>query len=154
MKRISTALLALLLCLCPVWLTACGAKTITEPAALAEALAAADIYSTTIYPLDAGMVSSIFNVTADFTEAYAHASAGDAADELLVLVAADEERAKTLLSQCEAHMHALSDLYAKYAADQCPRIMGGLLQRFGNVVIWCVSDDTDAAMRIVENYLQ
>ncbi|MBQ3126519.1 MAG: DUF4358 domain-containing protein [Clostridia bacterium] len=150
MKKLSSALLALLLCLTA--LTACGAKTIAEPAALAEALASADIYSTEIYPLDDSMVMQIFAVTADYTAAYAHASAGDAADELLVITAADEAGAQTLLSQLEMHMTALSDTYAKYAADQCPRIEGGLLMRVGNVVIWCVSNDTDTAKQIVENY--
>lgn len=150
MKKICTALLALLLCLSA--LSACGAKTIAEPAALAEALAAADIYSTEIYPLDAAMVTQIFGVTADYTEVYAHASAGDAADELLVVTAADEEGAKTLLAQLETHMTTLSDTYSKYAADQCPRIESGLLMRVGTVVVWCISDDTDAAKTIVENY--
>lgn len=152
MKKICTALLALLLCLTA--LSACGTKTIAEPAALAEALAAADIYSTEIYPLDASMVTQIFGVTADYTEAYAHASAGDAADELLVVTAADEEGAKTLLTQLETHMTTLSETYSQYAADQCPRIEGGLLMRVGTVVVWCVSNDTDAAKTIVENYIK
>ena len=152
MKKLSSALLALLLCLTA--LTACGAKTIAEPAALAEALAAADLYSTEIYPLDDSMVMQIFAVTADYTAAYAHASAGDAADELLVVTAADEAGAQTLLGQLETHMRDLSTLYSTYAADQCPRIEGGLLMRIGNVVVWCVSDDTDAAKKIVESYMK
>ncbi len=152
MKKSLSLLFVLLLCLSS--LTACGTKTIAEPAALAEALAAADIYSTEIYPLDNSMIAQIFGVTADYSEAYAHASAGDAADELLVAVAADEEGAKTLLAQLETHMATLSDTYSKYAAEQCPRIEGGLLMRVGTVVVWCVSDDTDAAKTIVENYMK
>lgn len=152
MKRLSSTLLALFLCLTA--LTACGAKTIAEPAALAEALAGADIYSTEIYPLDNSMIAQIFGVTADFAEAYAHASAGDAADELLVVTSADEDGARTLLAQLETHMATLSETYSKYAADQCPRIEGGLLTRVGNVVVWCVSDDTDTAKQIVENYMK
>ncbi|MBR7185769.1 MAG: DUF4358 domain-containing protein [Clostridia bacterium] len=152
MKKISALLLILLLTLTA--LTACAEKTITEPAALAEALAAADIYSTEIYPLDKSLVGQIFAITGAYTEAYAHASAGDAADELLVIVAEDEPGAEALLTQLEKHMADFSALYATYAADQCPRIEGALLMRVGAVVVWCVSDDTDAAKQIVQNYMK
>jgi len=152
MKKPLSLLFALFLCLTA--LTACGAKTIAEPAALAEALSQADIYSTEIYPIDNSMIAQLFGVTADFSEAYAHASAGDAADELLVVAAADEEGAKTLLAQLETHMTTLSDTYSKYAADQCPRIEGGLLIRVGTTVVWCVSNNTDTAKQIVENYMK
>lgn len=151
MKKSLSLLFVFLLCLAAM--TACGVKTVTDPAALAEALASADLYSTEIYPLDNSMITQLFAVTADYTSAYAHASAGDAADELLVLTAADEASAQTLLAQLETHMRDLSALYATYAADQCPRIEGGLLMRVGNVVVWCVSNDTDAAKTIVENYM-
>lgn len=153
MKRICTFLFALLLCLLPLAFIACGSGSIDNPAALAEALAGnPDMFSTEIYALDDSLITSTFGVTATYTKAYGYATAGDAADEIAVIAAADEEGAKVILTQLQTHQTEFSQLYAKYAADQCPRIDGALLQRIGNVVVWCVSNDTDRAETIVKNY--
>lgn len=150
-KRILLLLLAVLLCAGA--LTACGEeKTVTDPAALAEALAAADIYSTDLYPVDASLVGSVLAVTAPYTSAYVYATAGDAADEIAVLTAADETAAKAIYDQLTAHRTAFSQLYSTYAPDQCPRIDGGLLVQIGTAVVWCVSNDTDAAHAILESH--
>ena len=150
MKRIFSALLCLLLLL-P--LAACGtAKEIADPAALAEALYAAEIFSTDLYPLDASLVDVMFELDKPYTAAYGYATAGDAADEIAVLVAADDAAAQDLLTNLEAHRIAFSQLYSTYNASQCPRIDGALLMRVGNVVVWCVSDDTDTAKALVESY--
>ncbi len=150
MKRILAALLclaALLAC------TACGAPTaISDPAALAEALAEADLYSTVIYPIDDSLIAQVYAVTADYTAAYGHAAAGDTADEFLVITAPDEAGAETILAQLEQHMRDFSALCAGYNPGQCPRIEGGLLTRIGSTVVWVVSNDTDAAKAIVEEY--
>jgi hypothetical protein len=150
MKRIFSILLCLLLLLS---FAACGtAKEITDPAALAEALYSAEIYSTDLYPLDASLVDVMFELDKPYTAAYGYATAWDAADEIAVLVAADEAAAQDLLTNLEAHRVAFSQLYSTYAPNQCPRIDGALLMRVGNVVVWCVSDDTDAAKALVENH--
>ena len=153
MKRICSSRLALLLCLVPLALPACGSGAIDNPAALAEALADnTEMYSTEIYPLDESLLAQTFGVTAAYTAAYGYATAGDAADEIAVFVAADEAGAKTILTQLQTHQTDFSALYATYAADQCPRIEGALLQRVGTVVVWCISNDTAKAETIVKNY--
>ncbi len=150
MKRILPLLLALLLCLS---LFSCAQeKTVTDPAALAEALYSADIYSTDLYPLDAEMITSTFGITLPYTSAYAYATAGDAADEIAVITAADEKTAQEIYGQLETHQTTFSALYATYAPDQCPRIDGALLVRIGTTVIWCTSNSTDGASAIVESY--
>lgn len=152
MKRIFSILLCLLLLLS---LAACGtAKEIADPAALAEALYAAEIYSTDLYPLDSSLVDVMFELDKPYTAAYGYATAGDAADEIAVLVAADDTAAQDLLTNLEAHRVAFSQLYSTYNAGQCPRIDGALLMRVGNVVVWCVSDDTDAAKALVESHCE
>lgn len=150
MKRVFSVLLCLLFLLS---LAACGGeKMIADPTALAEALYAADIYSTDLFPLDASLVDVMFELDKPYTAAYGYATAGDAADEIAVLVAADETAAQDLLTNLEAHRVAFSQLYSTYAPNQCPRIDGALLMRVGNVVVWCVSDDTDAAKALVESH--
>ncbi len=150
MKRALSLLLALFLCAA---LASCAAqKTIDDPAALAEALYTADIYSTDLYPLSADMITATFGVTLPYATAYAYATAGDAADEIAVIEAADANAAEAILAQLDAHRVSFSALYATYAPDQCPRIDGALLMRVGNVVIFCTSNSTDSAKTIVESY--
>lgn len=150
MKRFLSALLCLaLLSAC----TACGGPTVVpDPAALAQALAEADLYSTTLYPIEPDMIAQVYAVTTGFTAAYGHAAAGDTADEFLVITAADDAGAKVILDQLEQHMRDFSALCAGYNPGQCPRIEGGLLMRIGCTVVWVVSNDTDAARAIVAQY--
>ena len=150
MKRILLLLLSALLCFSLVSCTV--EQTITDPAALAEALYCADIYSTDLYVLDTALITPTFGITLPYTSAYAYATAGDAADELIVITAADADAAEAILGQLEAHRSSFSALYATYAPDQCPRIENALLVRIGNTVIFCTSNSTDSARSIVEQY--
>lgn len=152
MKRFCSALICLI---CLISFAACGqAEQISEPEALAEALYSADIYSTELFPLDAALIDVMFEINHDYVSAYGYATAGDAADEIAVFTAADETAAQALFDDLTAHQIAFSQLYSTYNAGQCPRIDGALLSRVGNVVVWCVSDDTDTAQTIVENYTE
>ncbi|MBR6709382.1 MAG: DUF4358 domain-containing protein [Clostridia bacterium] len=151
MNRLLALLLSALLCL--TVFTACGdTKTITDPAALAEALCNDSLHGTDLYPIDNSLIASVLAVTAPYTAAHVYATAGDAADEIAVFVAESEAAAAAILEQLEAHQVAFSQLYSTYAPDQCPRIDGALLEQVGNTVVWCIGHDSDAARKLMYEY--
>lgn len=152
MKQLRIPFAALLL-LASLLLAACGAAAeIDSATSLADDLYATVPFSTELFALEPSLAESLYAIPAGYEALAAYSAAGDAADQIVVVTAADEAAAKTLLSKMEAYMHTLSETYSKYAPEQCPRIEGSLLSRVGRTVVWCVSDDTDAAKTIMEKH--
>jgi len=140
-------LLALLIALLIVLITGCRQEEPPEyaidPAALAADLAAGLTFDDQLIPLTDEAVAVKF----PYGQQKAAAWAGSGATAELILVAefADEEAARAALERSAAYRKGQADLFAKYAADEVPKLEGALEKTLGRWLIVAVCPDPAAA---------
>ena len=140
MKRIS-ALLLLLLLLCGCSRPA--AETPYTPALAEELLASGAFEGSEMAPLDMDVVSVLFGIDpASITEGvyYMAANTSVSADELLILVLADEQAAMDARMACETRLLNQIAVCEDYCPAAVPRLESAILDRIGSTVLFAVGD--------------
>ena len=138
-KRIS-ALLLLLMLLC-----GCG-KPAAQPytPALAEDLLASGAFEgSEMAPLDMDVVAMLYGIDpATITDGvyYMAANTSVSADELLLLVMADEAAATAAEEACKARQAAQITVCKDYCPAAVPRLANAVLNRIGNTLLFVVGD--------------
>lgn len=142
MKRIFAVLLLLvLLCGC----SKPAAETPYTPALAEELLASGAFEGSEMAPLDMDVVSILFGIDpAAITEGvyYMAANTSVSADELLILVMADEQAAMDAKSACERRLQDQIAVCTDYCPAAVPRLESAILNRIGNTVLFVVGDES------------
>ena len=139
MKRIS-ALLLLLIMLC-----GCG-KPVAQPytpALAEELLATAAFEGSEMAPLDMDIVAILYGIDASsITEGvyYMAANTSVSADELLILVLADETAATAAEEACRARQAAQLTVCKDYCPAAVPRLENAVISRRGSTLLFAVGD--------------
>ena len=147
--RLSLLLIALLFC---ALFAGCKEETPIEyaidPVKLAADLTAGLTFDDQLVNLTDEAVAAKYA----YGQQTASAWAGSGATAELVLIAefADEAAAKTGLDRCGSWLNGQADLYAKYAANEVPKLQNALKTTLGRWMIVVVSGDTSAAEALLE----
>ncbi len=147
MKKLSVILAALAMTMS---LVACGGgeEKVTEidTAALAERLVSEVTYTEELTEND---VENYF-ILEEGVEGILYMPAGYSGEEVAVFTAPDEETAIATKESVEALLAEQSAAMAAYAPDAVERIDNAVLVQNGNYVILCVSEDSEAAEKIIK----
>ncbi len=74
-------------------------------------------------------------------------------EEIAVFVAADEAQAETILEKCTGRVEAQRTVYSSYAPQEVTRLDNSYIERRKNIVVLCVTADSDAAKKTVDDFL-
>ena len=75
------------------------------------------------------------------------------AEEVLVVKLASGTDASAILACFENRKTSQADDYADYVASEVPKIQNAVTYSGGDYCVFCVSEDSDAVMRIIENMI-
>ena len=139
-RRVS-ALLLLLLLLC-----SCAKPAAPEPyttALAGELLASAAFEGSEMAPLDMDILSILYGIdSASITDGVYHMAVNTSAsaDELVILVLADEAAAQQAEEACKARQTAQIAVCEDYCPAAVPRLEGAVISRRGNTLLFVVGD--------------
>ena len=74
-------------------------------------------------------------------------------EEVAVFVLEDEKQAQTVLDKCTSRLDAQRTVYSSYAPQEVTRLDNSYIERRKNIVVLCVTSDSDAAKKIVDDFL-
>lgn len=74
-------------------------------------------------------------------------------EEVAVFVLEDEEQAQTVLEKCTSRLEAQRTVYSSYAPQEVTRIDNSYIEKINNIVVLCVTSDSDAAKKVVDDFL-
>jgi hypothetical protein len=78
-------------------------------------------------------------------------SDGSTAEEVAVFQAPDKNTAVKMLSNVEEYLSGQRSSFADYLPEEAKRIDDAVLIRKGSCVVLCVSSQSDAAKRVIED---
>ena len=151
MKRLIAALLAAV----TMTFAGCGAqKDITvDIDALAADLAAGVTFDDELSLIDDGMIPMVYGMDA-FEDAALYLGSGATAEEIAVFALEDEARDKGALDEAKAHIDSQITSYEDYIPAEVQRLEEAIVRQAGRYVIVVVTADTDAAEKILDEYLK
>ncbi len=74
-------------------------------------------------------------------------------EEVAVFVLEDETQAQTVLEKCTSRIEAQRTVYSSYAPQEVTRLDNSYIEKRKNIVVLCVTSDTDAAKKVVDDFL-
>ena len=147
---------ALTLCLA---LTACGGDSggsqtagAFDPAAAAQALLDSGAFSDALEEVDVSVAATLYGVDeADITDGKVYMSLSAGAEEIAVLVMANETSAATAaMDGLEKRVADQKAALESYQPDEVSKLDGAILEQRGNSVLLAVCADAQAAQSALE----
>ena len=134
----------LCICLLCLLLAGCGSGRAAAPAEVYAALLSGGGFDGEMTEPTQEMAELIFGISLQEAEWYAAVSASAAADELLVVRCEDAEAVEETLRERLARR---TEDYAAYMPAEASKLQSAILQREGDVVIFCVCPDSEGAAK-------
>ena len=106
-----------------------------------ELTAAQESMIPTIYLLDAGIVKS----------SAGYMNSGATACEVAVIECGDAKDTETVKKAFETRVSSQTDLYASYNAGEADKLKKAVIDTEGCYAVLCVTDDADAAEKIIKD---
>ena len=146
---------ALTLCLA---LTACGGDSgdsqtagAFDPAATAQALLDSGAFSDALEEVDVSVAATLYGVDeADITDGKVYMSLSAGAEEIAVLVMANETSAAAAMDGLEKRVADQKAALESYQPDEVSKLDGAILEQRGNSVLLAVCADAQAARTAIE----
>ena len=151
MKRVISLMLSLLLVLALAGCGGSGEKDV-DAAALAAELAEKVSFSTALKELPADQVGNYLTLP-EGTQAAAYMGSGMSMEEIFVIRCSGKNEAAAMKTAAEALVASQIDAVRPYQPESVPRLENAVLVQKGNVVVLCVTDDTDTAEQIIKEHL-
>ncbi len=79
-------------------------------------------------------------------------STGATAEEIAIFEAANKDYLKVIELACNTRKEKQTVSYAEYKPEETGRLDHTIIKTSGNYVIYCVTDDTDKAEAIIDQY--
>ncbi len=140
-----------------IFLLFCGCgKTSAQPPdfpKLSEELYQAGVFSTPVDAVDSAVALSLYGLdSADVAEGSFYFSSGASADELALILAADESAAQTVADAFEARVSFQQTGYADYMPEELHKLENALVRQEGLYVLLCVAEDPSGVTEVMDNY--
>ncbi|MGN0169813.1 MAG: DUF4358 domain-containing protein [Lachnospiraceae bacterium] len=137
-------------------LVGCGSraeeKTI-DAEALAIELAEKVTYTDELNKIDSGVAGELYQInTAE--NAYVYVSSGATAEEVAVFEFADEEDAGEAVEAANTRIQEQKESFEMYAPEEVSRLDKAIVKQSGRYLMVCITEDTDTAENIIEDYFQ
>lgn len=157
MKTMLMRLIPAALTLC-LTLTACGgdngdsqAAGAFDPAAAAQALMDSGAFTETLEAVDADVAAALYGVdAADITDCAVYTSLSAGAEEIAVLVMANETSATAALEGLEKRVADQKAALESYQPDEVAKLDNAILEQRGSSVLLAVCADADAARAAID----
>jgi hypothetical protein len=117
---------------------------------IADALLNQSIFDETLSPLPEDEISYYVTMEEGVT-GLMYLSDGSTAEEVAVFQAPDKNTAAKMLTNVEEYLSAQKSSFADYLPEEAKRIDDAVLIQKGNCVVLCVSGQSDAAKRVIED---
>ena len=157
MKTMLMRLIPAALTLC-LTLTACGgdsgdsqAAGAFDPATAAQALLDSGAFTDTLEAVDAEVAATLYGVdAADITDCSVYTSLSAGAEEIAVLVMADETSATAAMDGLEKRVADQKAALESYQPDEVAKLDSAILEQRGSSVLLAVCADADAARAAID----
>lgn len=149
MKKTLFGCFSLLLCAA---LVGCGGKApAKDAAALADSLATQISYEDALSKLDDEMVYKLYAIQAqDVKQAAVYVGSGATAEEIAVFVCTDSEAAQRVEQAVKKRLDQQKTSFVDYLPKEMPKLNDPVLIRNGDLVALCVSNDNQAAKKLIQ----
>lgn len=139
MKKYVTILLVSL-----VFLTGCGKKTVDiDMRDLTDELIDNVKFEDSLTEIDRSMSKKIYGID-NASDSIVYISSGATSEEIAIFKFNDKNTAKEEYKKVEARIEKQKKDYASYAPLETKRLDKAIIERKGNYVILCVTDDNEA----------
>ena len=99
------------------------------------------------------MIASNFAISKDdYTDGAAYMSSGATACEVAVIECKDADAAASVEKVFEQRKSDRTDLFASYNEGEVSKLDSAVLETAGKYVAGCVTDDADAAKKVLDEY--
>ena len=154
MKTMLMRLIPAALTLC-LTLAACGgdsqAAGAFDPATAAQALLDSGAFTDTLEAVDAEVAATLYGVdAADITDCAVYTSLSAGAEEIAVLVMADETSATAAMDGLEKRVADQKAALESYQPDEVAKLDSAILEQRGSSVLLAVCADADAARAAID----
>ncbi|MEG2199171.1 MAG: DUF4358 domain-containing protein [Anaerovorax sp.] len=147
----------LLLCLILV-MGSCGDKnkewtSFTEP--LAEELMDKVAFADELAPVDMNIISTMYGVDESMLVDYkVLMSSGGTADEVAIFFAKNDKYANEIRTVVDARVEDQKAVMENYLPEEMDKLNNAIVSGVGPYVILCVTEDTETAKEIIDDYLK
>lgn len=157
MKTMLLRLIPAALTLC-LTLSACGGDSggsqtagAFDPDAAAQALLDSGAFTETLEEVDADVATMLYGVdAADITDCAVYTSLSAGAEEIAVLVMADETAASAAMDGLEKRVADQKAALESYQPDEVAKLDNAILEQRGSSVLLAVCADADAARAAID----
>lgn len=151
MKKLKSGMAAAVLAALTLALSACGSKAqevdIDQMAAdLSEKVSFVDELS----QVDESVIPMLYSL--EYSDAVLYMGSGATAEEVAVFACADSQAAQTALEGAKAHIESQKEAYENYVPEEVKRLDSAVLQQQGKYVVVVVTEDSQTAQDILEEY--
>lgn len=143
---LGTLILLVSLCAC----SSGGGEKDYDPAATAKALLDSEAFSEPLEPLDADLVSSLYGLENEPTEAAVYTSTGATAEEIAVLKFGDKKAADDALKALNDRIANQKDACEGYLPKEIPKLDTAIVKESGNSVLLVVAAAVDKAQAALD----
>lgn len=100
--------------------------------------------------LDGGGLERVYRIDAsDVAAAAGYTGSGATVDQVSVWKAADQQAADRIWDTLRNFLDTQIENYSSYMPDEVPKLEDAVLQRSGDYIALCVSEDPDAARELI-----
>lgn len=102
--------------------------------------------------LDDAVVEASYALTSDAKKAVVYGASGATPEEIIIAEYESANAARDAMSKYSDRVAAQKKTFDTYNAEYRPLLNQMILQQNGQFIIYCVSSDYDAAVKIVDSY--
>ena len=153
MRKLCAFLAAALTCAA---LAGCGSQTdlTVDVNAMAKDRAEKVTYQDEIALIDGDMAGMVYDIPEGVENAVIYMGSGATAEEASVFEAKDEESAKKMEEAAKKHIQTQRDAFEDYIPEEVKKLDGAIVEQKGRYVAVCVTDDTENARKVIDEYLK
>jgi len=108
-----------------------------------------------IAEIEPEMACTLYGIKeSDVEDTVVYISGGATAEEIAVVKAADKDAAKAVQNALEDRVKAQEKSYKDYNPGELDKLGKAVLSKAGNYVVLCISSDSDAAKKIISEYIK
>ena len=140
------------------WLTACGIggqnETRVDLQQVADKLLAEVTFAEPLEKIDMDIAMKQYGVNAEMVQnGMMYTGTAAAVDEISLWQAADASGSKAILEAVNERIESQKKSYTDYRPEEVPKLEDCVVVSKGNVVILCVSEDSQTARKILNDLL-
>ncbi len=141
------------MCSCADEISGSDAVATVTAQTLADTLYRKMPLDTDIKATPAATLALLMNIT-DYTAAAGYTATGAMPDMIAVFEAKDAASAQSIADAMKTYAQEMCREYERYAPEQVPKLENAIVKSSGNLAVLCVSPDTKATQKIIDDVLK